>query len=632
MLGQGAGFDRPRCGTGGAGGREGPTMQIGGALGSLVAGLAGERARTAILLVAGVAAGISAVFRTPLGAALLAVEVLYKDGFESDALIPSVLASVVSYSVVISIFGEHAVRARSPAIRSTRRICRSTRSSRCWWPGSRRLCSRSFGRCARCSRRLRVAAWARPALGGLALGVFAMPLIIFLGGHITSRGRARHPRRRLRSGPGGDHRLAVAARRLDRGRAPALAVAKSSPPRSPSGPAAARATSRPRSPSAACSAAPSAAPRSSCSTIRASTRARLPWSAWARSTEASPTCRSARSSWSASWPELQSPGAADARAGHRLRRPAQAFALRGSGGHARESPVHRDTLILSSLQTLRVSDVMDGRSPPVCLSPDMTLSQVLEHAGNASDQELFPVVSAEGGLVGLVTSATMRVASAQLEDSPWAIAADLMQAPVFVQPSDDLRTAGERMVSSGLRVADRIQRRWRGRARYRERSCKRRPAGSQACGSRRAFDAAQRRPPLVGSMTVRPPRSARARSRFGRVSVAVLRFEILAERFPIHLRPPVLDVLRLVVRQSVVIQDEFRFPRLRPSARIGLPSERLRASYRRATLHDAHPFDELDVPPRNLRQTLTRHRRRPNPFPLALPVNSRATAESTSAR
>ena len=117
----------------------------------------------------------------------------------------------------------------------------------------------------------------------------------------------------------------------------------------------------------------------------------------------------------------------------------------------RESPVHRDTLILSLLQTLRVSDVMDGRSPPVCLSPDMTLSQVLEHAGNASDQELFPVVSAEGGLVGLVTSATMRVASAQLEDSPWAIAADLMQAPVFVQPSDDLRTAGERMVSSGLR-------------------------------------------------------------------------------------------------------------------------------------------------------------------------------------
>ena len=40
------------------------------------------------------------------GAALLAVEVLYRDDFESDALIPAVLASVVAYSVVISIFGE----------------------------------------------------------------------------------------------------------------------------------------------------------------------------------------------------------------------------------------------------------------------------------------------------------------------------------------------------------------------------------------------------------------------------------------------------------------------------------------------------------------------------------------------
>src|SRR6185295_16336690 len=86
-------------GTGGAGGREGPTMQIGGALGALASRMLRVSLRERrILLVAGVAAGISAVFRTPLGAALLAVEVLYRDGFESDALIPSVLASVISYA------------------------------------------------------------------------------------------------------------------------------------------------------------------------------------------------------------------------------------------------------------------------------------------------------------------------------------------------------------------------------------------------------------------------------------------------------------------------------------------------------------------------------------------------------
>ena len=98
-------------GSGGAGGREGPTMQIGGALGSLVASvLEVDRRERRILMIAGVAAGMSAIFRTPLGAAILAVEVLYRDDFESDALVPALLASVVSYSVFISLYGESTLR------------------------------------------------------------------------------------------------------------------------------------------------------------------------------------------------------------------------------------------------------------------------------------------------------------------------------------------------------------------------------------------------------------------------------------------------------------------------------------------------------------------------------------------
>src|ERR1700677_397466 len=94
-------------GSGGSGGREGPTMQMGGAIGSLVGQMlrVTDRERR-ILLVAGTAAGMAAVFRTPLGAALLAVEILHRDDFESDAIVPSVLASVVAYSVFIAFFGE----------------------------------------------------------------------------------------------------------------------------------------------------------------------------------------------------------------------------------------------------------------------------------------------------------------------------------------------------------------------------------------------------------------------------------------------------------------------------------------------------------------------------------------------
>ena len=63
----------------------------------------------------GVAAGMAAVFRTPLGAALLAVEILHRDDFESDALVPSVLASVVAYSVFIAFFGELTLFKHAPS-------------------------------------------------------------------------------------------------------------------------------------------------------------------------------------------------------------------------------------------------------------------------------------------------------------------------------------------------------------------------------------------------------------------------------------------------------------------------------------------------------------------------------------
>jgi CIC family chloride channel protein len=117
----------------------------------------------------------------------------------------------------------------------------------------------------------------------------------------------------------------------------------------------------------------------------------------------------------------------------------------------RESPVHRDTLMLSVLQTLRVADVVSIGAPPSCFSPRTTLPEMLAQASSAAAQELFPVLSAEGRLAGLVTSANLRIAVAERDASPWVLAADLMQAPVSVQGSDDLRTASERMLSNALR-------------------------------------------------------------------------------------------------------------------------------------------------------------------------------------
>lgn len=87
-------------GTGGSGGKEGPMMLIGASLGSLFARLTrlGHRARRTLFL-AGAAGGLGAIFRTPLGGAITAVEVLYKEDFEADALIPCIISSVTAYTI-----------------------------------------------------------------------------------------------------------------------------------------------------------------------------------------------------------------------------------------------------------------------------------------------------------------------------------------------------------------------------------------------------------------------------------------------------------------------------------------------------------------------------------------------------
>jgi H+/Cl- antiporter ClcA len=100
-------------GSGGSGGREGPTAQIGAGFGSFLARVLDLDARDARIAVAtGMGAGIGAIFRAPLGGAVLAAEIPYQDDVESDALIPGFVASVVAFAVfgaLISfapIFGE----------------------------------------------------------------------------------------------------------------------------------------------------------------------------------------------------------------------------------------------------------------------------------------------------------------------------------------------------------------------------------------------------------------------------------------------------------------------------------------------------------------------------------------------
>lgn len=92
-------------GTGGPFGAEGPIIQTGGAVGSLVGQVlhttASERK---VLLACGAAAGMSATFNTPIAGVILAIELLLFE-FKARSFIPLVVASTLATAVHMQLLG-----------------------------------------------------------------------------------------------------------------------------------------------------------------------------------------------------------------------------------------------------------------------------------------------------------------------------------------------------------------------------------------------------------------------------------------------------------------------------------------------------------------------------------------------
>ncbi len=89
-------------GSGGAAGREGPTALIVAGIGSIYAKIAKRTTyERRILLMIGIASGLAAIFRSPIGTAVFAVEVLYEGlQFEGGALLYTMLGSIIAYAIV----------------------------------------------------------------------------------------------------------------------------------------------------------------------------------------------------------------------------------------------------------------------------------------------------------------------------------------------------------------------------------------------------------------------------------------------------------------------------------------------------------------------------------------------------
>jgi CIC family chloride channel protein len=441
-------------GFGGAGGREGPTMLIGGAIGSSMARLLNVTARERrLLMVAGVAAGMAAVFRTPLGAALLAVEVLYRDDFEAEALVPAILSSVVSYSIVISIFGESVLFARAPRypfvaqhlplyilLAVTVAIIGALFLATLRWVQA-------------VSDKTPIPEWLRPALGGLILGMFAVPVIMFVGARTDSPGQGFG----LLGGGYGAVQMAITGSSwlpsgwwsvelllllcFGKMLAASLTIGTggSAGDFAPSlvlgglfggafGRAAQLLLNDPRID-------PGAFALVGMGTLYGGI-AHTPVSALILVSELA-----------GSYDLLVPLMLAEAVALVVLRKKSLYNAQVVSKS---ESPVHGIALP-DKLRSILVGEVMIKDRPYVSFKLSTPAHDVLAEVSSSSWQDSFPVLDESGTLRGLITASALRVLMSEEDSTAWAIAADLMQATVAVRPDDDLRNASRLMLTHGLR-------------------------------------------------------------------------------------------------------------------------------------------------------------------------------------
>jgi chloride channel protein, CIC family len=159
-------------GSGGSGGREGPTAQISAGFGSFLGRTLDLDARDARIAVAvGMAAGIGAIFRAPLGGAVLGAELLYRDDVESDALVPSFIATIVAYSI----FG--AVEGFSPIFGVQASFAFSNPAQLAWYALIGLACGlvgllyiRNFYGLSAWFHRWAPPRWLKPAIGGFLVG------------------------------------------------------------------------------------------------------------------------------------------------------------------------------------------------------------------------------------------------------------------------------------------------------------------------------------------------------------------------------------------------------------------------------------------------------------------------------
>ncbi len=170
-------------GSGGSAGREGPSAQISAGFASFLADVL--RLNTPdrrIAVAAGMGAGIGAIFRAPLGGAVLAAEILYTHDLEVEALIPGLIASIAGYAVFGAFFGYTPIFGAQPQLAfdsPVQLLYYAALGLICGAGGI--LYARGFYGLAALFQRIPLPRWIKPALGGLLVGLIGLVIPAALG-------------------------------------------------------------------------------------------------------------------------------------------------------------------------------------------------------------------------------------------------------------------------------------------------------------------------------------------------------------------------------------------------------------------------------------------------------------------
>jgi CIC family chloride channel protein len=117
----------------------------------------------------------------------------------------------------------------------------------------------------------------------------------------------------------------------------------------------------------------------------------------------------------------------------------------------RESPAHRDEMILDVLKRHKVGDVVVRGRSHLSFQRETPAAEVIQAVARAEGQDAFPVRDPAGGVVGVIYADILRTTSSDPDVSGIALAIDMMSPAVHVREDDDLHDALERMLSENTR-------------------------------------------------------------------------------------------------------------------------------------------------------------------------------------